>query len=133
MSRQQAKALQKLKASTADVVRMNGAKTNAKWMREFMEFDPATYLVRITVPVLAITGDKDLQVDPADLDTMKATAAGSITTIRAPDLSHILRRDAGAPSLKNYRTQCQQPVDQQVLDDVRVWILRLTAASASSG
>ena len=61
VSRQQAKALQKLKASTADVVRMNGARTNAKWMREFMTLDPTAYLSRITVPVLAITGDKDLQ------------------------------------------------------------------------
>jgi len=91
---------------------MNGARTNAKWMREFMALDPAAYLARITVPTLAITGDKDLQVDPAELDTMKATIAGPITTIRVPGLSHILRRDPGAPSLKDYRTQWAQPVDQ---------------------
>ena len=133
VSRQQAKALQKLKASTADVVRMNGARTNAKWMREFMTLDPTAYLSRITVPVLAITGDKDLQVDPADLDTMTATVPGPITTIRVPDLTHILRRDTGSPTLKSYRAQWQRPVDQQVLDDVRVWILGRAAASGSSG
>ncbi len=126
VSRQQAKALQRIRSNTADVVRMNGAKTNAKWMREFIALDPADYLRRITIPVLAITGAKDLQVDPADLDTMKAIAAGSITTIRVPDLTHILRRDPGAPSLKSYRSQWKRPVDRQVLDDVRDWILALT-------
>ena len=85
------------------------------------------------MPVLAITGDKDLQVDPADLDTMTATVPGPITTIRVPDLTHILRRDTGSPTLKSYRAQWQRPVDQQVLDDVRVWILGRAAASGSSG
>ena len=88
--------------------------------------DPPHYLRRITVPVLAITERKDLQVDPADLDTMTAIVPGPITTIRVPDLTHILRRDPGAPTLKSYRSQWQRPVDQQVLDDVRDWILALT-------
>ena len=133
VSRQQAKALKKLKASTADVVRMNGARTNAKWMREFIALDPAAYLRRMAVPVRAITGDKDLQVDPADLDTMTDIVPGPITTIRVPDLTHMLRRDAGSPTLKSYRSQWQQPVDQQVLTDVREWILGLAPAGRVAG
>jgi hypothetical protein len=132
VTRQQAKALEKLKASSAEVVRMNGARTNAKWMREFMALDPTAYLTRIIVPVLAITGDKDLQVDPADLDTMTNIVPGPITAIRVPDLTHILRRDAGSPTLKSYRSQWQQPVDQQVLTDVRDWILGLAPEGAPS-
>ena len=85
------------------------------------------------MPVLAITGDKDLQVDPADLDTMTDIVPGPITTIRVPDLTHMLRRDAGAPTLKSYRSQGQQPVDQQVLTDVREWILGLAPAGRASG
>ena len=111
---------------------MNGARTNAKWMREFMALDPTAYLTRIIVPVLAITGDKDLQVDPADLDTMTNIVPGPITAIRVPDLTHILRRDAGSPTLKSYRSQWQQSVDQQVLTDVRDWILGLATEGAPS-
>ena len=38
--KQQAKAVKKLKASTTDVARVNLAKTNAKWMREMIAYDP---------------------------------------------------------------------------------------------
>ncbi len=58
----------KLKATTTNVARIGGARTNAKWFREFMAHDPADDLRAITIPVLAITGRKDLQVDPADLE-----------------------------------------------------------------
>ena len=45
-------------------------KVNAKWQREFMAYDPAIDLPRVTVPMLAITGSKYIQVDPADLERM---------------------------------------------------------------
>ena len=59
------------------------------------------------MPVLAITGDKDLQVDPADLDIIAATVAGPVTIRRVPDLTHILRRDPAAPTLGAYRAADQ--------------------------
>ena len=65
LAKQQRKSLDRLKASTADVTRMQGVRVNAKWFREFLAFDPRPALAAITIPVLTITGDKDLQVDPA--------------------------------------------------------------------
>ena len=48
---------------------------NALWQREFLAFDPVPYLQRIQVPVLAATGAKDLQVDPADRDLIAESVA----------------------------------------------------------
>jgi pimeloyl-ACP methyl ester carboxylesterase len=118
----QRKSLDRLKASTTDVIRMQGVRVNAKWFREFLAFDPKPALAEITIPLLAITGAKDLQVDPADLDVIAATVAGPTTTRLVPDLTHILRRDPAAPSIRAYRALLKQPVDAVVLGDISRWI-----------
>ncbi len=129
----QRKSLDRLKASTTDVIRMQGVRVNAKWFREFLAFDPKPDLAAITVPVLAITGDKDLQVDPADLDVIAATVRGPVTTRRVPDLTHILRRDPAPPSIRAYRTLLKQPVDAVVLSDISRWIESVAANPGRRG
>jgi pimeloyl-ACP methyl ester carboxylesterase len=110
----------KLEATSADVVRLGGAKVNARWTREFMAHDPRDDLARIDVPVLAITGAKDLQVPPDDLDVL-ATTAPRATVQRVPDLTHTLRRQPGPPSLSAYRKELREPVDPEVLATVVGW------------
>lgn len=122
----------KTKATTADVVRMGGARLNARWHREFMAHDPRTDLARIRVPILAITGEKDLQVDPDDLDAIAAITAAA-TVQRAPDLTHTLRRQPGAPSLNAYRKELKHPVDPDVLATVVAWCRSLTGSEPASG
>src|SRR3712207_8124241 len=56
------------------------ARVNARWTREFMAHDPRDDLRRIAVPVLALTGEKDLQVDPGDLAVIAATVPGGART-----------------------------------------------------
>src|SRR4051812_23654354 len=65
----------KVRATTTDVARIGGARLNARWFREFLDHDPRDDLRRLTVPVLAVAGTKDLQVDPRDLDAV-ATLVG---------------------------------------------------------
>jgi len=45
-------------------------KAPARLYREFLGYDPRPDLAAIRVPVLALTGDKDRQVDPGDLDVI---------------------------------------------------------------
>jgi len=97
------------------------ARVNARWTREFMAHDPRADLARITVPVLALTGEKDLQVDPADLDVIAATVPGGATVRSVPDLSHTLRHQPGPPSLGAYRKELREPVNQDVLRAVVRW------------
>ncbi|WP_298455713.1 S9 family peptidase [uncultured Cellulomonas sp.] len=111
----------KIKATTTDIARIDGARINARWSREFLAYDPRADLARITVPVLAVTGSKDLQVDPADLRTIRATVQGPVETEVVPDVSHILRTQDGPASLSRYRTDVRRPVDPRVLDRVTRW------------
>lgn len=121
----QAKALRKIKQSDKAVMRAQlVAKINAKWLREFLYYDPAEDFARIDVPVLAITGSKDIQVPPEDLRTMESLVHGDFEAHEVPDLTHILRTDAGRPSLDTYREQVQRPVDASVLGIVGEWLRR---------
>jgi alpha-beta hydrolase superfamily lysophospholipase len=76
----QAEAVARLKATTTDVARVQGRKTNARWHREFIAFDPEPALRALRAPVLAVTGAGDVQVDPADLDAIAAAAGGGSVT-----------------------------------------------------
>ncbi|WP_436758150.1 alpha/beta hydrolase family protein [Streptosporangium sp. V21-05] len=92
-----ARHLAQIRTTQADVVRLAGMPVNARWMREMLAHDPRPDLANIQVPVLAITGDKDVQVDPADLDEIRRLVPGEVEVHRIPDLTHLLRRpvDAG--------------------------------------
>jgi pimeloyl-ACP methyl ester carboxylesterase len=91
-------------------------------MREFMAYDPAADLASAKVPVLAITGAKELQLDPADLDRMAELVPTEFEGHVVPDVTHLLRVEPGQPTLRTYRRQCRQPVDHRVVDHVVTWL-----------
>jgi pimeloyl-ACP methyl ester carboxylesterase len=116
----------RIKATTTDVARIGGTTLNARWHREFMAHDPRDDLRRIRVPVLAMTGGKDLQVDPGDLEVIAATVPGGAVTVRLPEVSHTLRAQPGAPSLSAYRKELRDPVNPDVLRTVVTWCREVT-------
>jgi pimeloyl-ACP methyl ester carboxylesterase len=120
----------KIKATTTDVARIGGARLNARWHREFLAHDPREDLRRIGVPVLALTGEKDLQVPASDVDLVAELVPGEVTARRVPDLTHTLRRQPGAPSLSAYKKELRGPVDPEVLDAVVTWCRRITRQDA---
>lgn len=114
--------LARIKTTSADVVRIVGMPLNARWMRELLDHDPRPDLTNIKVPVLAITGGKDVQVDPADLDEIRRLVPGDVKVHRIPDLTHVLRRDPGRPSVRSYPRLLRQPVDADLLAQVSGWL-----------
>lgn len=124
---QQRKALAKIKATTGDTARTQGRTINAKWQRELLAFDPAPLLSRIEAPVLAITGGKDLQVNPDDLPTIAASVAGPVETHRPQHLTHLLRNDPNTPSLGAYKKLGRQATDADLLTQVTDWVTARTA------
>jgi uncharacterized protein len=124
----QQKQLDKLKQSKKDWVRIQlVAKLNAKWFREFMAYDPAADLPKIQAPVLAITGTKDIQVDPADLQRMAGLVRSGFEPHAVPNLTHLLRLEPGEPTLSTYKQQISRPVDGQVLQIISEWLVRKIA------
>jgi len=111
----------KMLATTGDVDRVGLRRVNARWQREFLAYDPAADLQRCRIPVLAVTGGKDLQIDPGQLDAIRATAAGPVTISRPPDLTHTLRRQPRRPTLLAYRGELRRPVDPDLVAEVVAW------------
>lgn len=123
--------LARIKATSTDAARLAGMPVNARWMRQMLAHDPRLDLRAITVPVLAITGSKDVQVDPADLAVIRRLVPGAAETREIPDLTHMLRRDRGRPSVRSYRRLLRAPVDADLVAEITQWLARqLTAPGA---
>ncbi|MFD4988178.1 alpha/beta hydrolase family protein [Streptomyces sp. NPDC058374] len=121
--------LARVKKTRTDVARVAGAKVNARWLREMLVHDTRDDLAVIAAPVLAVTGDKDLQVDPDALKEIARLVPGGAETHRVDDLTHVLRRDFGRPALNSYRRLLREPVDPGLLDLVAEWLTRHLATA----
>jgi len=114
----------KIMASSADVIRMQGVRVNGRWVRDFVRYDPAPALARVTVPALAITGAHDLQVPPADVESMGKLVRGPFEGHVVADLSHMLRPDPGSVGPRGYRRATRQSVSPEVLGLIAAWVQR---------
>ncbi|MEU8634098.1 alpha/beta fold hydrolase [Amycolatopsis sp. NPDC048633] len=117
-----ARQVTRLAATTTDTARIGGMRINARWWREQLTYDPRPDLARIPVPVLAITGAEDVQVDPGDLDVIAQLVPGGAETHQTPGLTHILRRTDGPASVFSYRRLLRDPVDDELLDTIARWL-----------
>ncbi|MFG1643455.1 alpha/beta hydrolase family protein [Amycolatopsis sp. NPDC049252] len=106
----------------AGSTRVDGKPVNARWVREMLAHDPRPELAAIRVPVLAITGGKDVQVDAADLAEIRRLVPGRAEVHRIDDLTHLLRRDPGAASVRSYPRLLRRPVDPGLLSQVSGWL-----------
>ena len=126
--RSQRKRVDRIKASTNDVIRDRGAagiwgfRINARWLRDFLAYDPRPALARIKVPVLAITGGQDVQVPPEDVVVIGRLVQGPFEGHVAGNLSHLLRPDPTSAGPRAYRRAVRAPVDADVLELITSWI-----------
>ena len=74
------------------------------WMRFFLGYDPAPALAKVTCPVLALNGDKDLQVLvtqnlPVIEKLLKDAGNKEVTAVSLPGLNHLFQHTkTGNPS-----------------------------------
>jgi len=77
---------------------------NSPWFRYFLTFDPATALSRVTVPVLALNGELDLQVPheqnlPVIEAALRSAGNRDVTARMLPRLNHLFQTAmTGAPA-----------------------------------
>ena len=115
--------------SLDQVVTMQVTQFNTPWFRYFLTYDPATVIEQVTVPVLAINGEKDLQV-PYEENLREIEAAlqrGGNTSYEIhalPGLNHLFQHaETGAPS--EYAT-IEETWSVEVMELISDWILRTT-------
>jgi len=103
------------------------------WFRQFIAYDPAPTLSKVTVPVLAIDGEKDMQVTPEQNlpPIRKALAANKNCEIdELPGLNHLFQTaNTGNPSEYGDIEETMSPV---ALEKIAGWILTTTSASGRS-
>jgi uncharacterized protein len=69
---------------------------SSAWYRYFLKYDPAPTLQKIKIPVLALNGDKDVQVDAVanltafDVNLNKA-GNKNFKTVTLPGLNHLFQ------------------------------------------
>jgi len=103
------------------------AELTSPWYRYFLSFDPATVLSKVTSPVLALNGEKDMQVPPAlNLPAIRRvlTAAGNqhFEVVELPGLNHLFQHaKTGSPIEYG---QIEETMAPEVLDLVAAWITK---------
>lgn len=120
----QATALHRAKHTDKTCFRYWGQRINAKWLREILDYDPVYAMRNVTCPVLAISGERDLQVDPQDAERIAGLARGEVEYHIIPNMTHLLRVDEGTPSLLSYKKLLKKEVDRSILELIGDWLQR---------
>lgn len=95
------------------------------WMQYFMKFDPATTLEKVKCPVLAVNGEKDLQVPPKEnltaiKNALEKGGNKNVTIIEFPNLNHLFQEsETGSPT--EYAT-IEQTFSPIALESIARWI-----------
>jgi alpha/beta superfamily hydrolase len=98
------------------------------WFRYFLFTDPAVFWKKVKCPVLALNGEKDLQVSavenlPAIEKAIKSSGNNAIKTLQLPGLNHLFQHcDKGLPS--EYGT-IEETFSPEALKTISDWILGL--------
>jgi len=112
-----------------EFVSMQVNQISSPWMQYFMKFNPATTLEKVKCPVLAVNGEKDLQVPPKEnLTAIKnaLTKGGNknVTTKEFLNLNHLFQEcKTGAPG--EYST-IEQTFSPTALEEIANWIKQQT-------
>jgi uncharacterized protein len=77
VEKQAQKYIDKVLNSSKDIIRVNLIKTNAKWIREHFAYNVREDLAKVTCPVLAITGARDIQANPVVLKELPLYVKGN--------------------------------------------------------
>jgi hypothetical protein len=107
---------------------------SSAWLRYFIAYDPANALSKVACPVLAINGEKDLQVPPklnlpVIRKALEASGNKDFEVDELPGLNHLFQpATTGSPSEYGQIEETMSPV---ALEKISGWILKHTNARSS--
>ena len=101
-------------------------KVTLPWYRYMNKNDPALYLGKIQIPVLAIIGEFDSQVVPEENlraieESLKSADNENFVIIKMDKLNHMLQP---TDSYKNY-SDIEQTMSVQLLEEINRWINKI--------
>ena len=117
------------KSMTDQDIEMQVKATMTPWFIYFLTYDPKPALLKVKCPVLAINGEKDLQVpckeNLAEIEKALKQGGNKNYTIKAlPDLNHLFQKaTTGSPSEYG---KIEETVNPEALKVMAEWILKTT-------
>ncbi len=99
------------------------AEVASPWMRFFMRYDPVPALKKVAVPVLALNGSLDLQVEPVEnLAAVRLALVGNknATVADMPGLNHLFQT-AKTGTVSEYAA-IEETMAAAALDKITTWV-----------
>lgn len=102
---------------------------NTPWFRYFVTYDPKPTLSKVKCPVLAINGERDLQVPPRENlaaieSALKAGGNKDFSAIMLPELNHLFQKAAtGSPGEYG---RIEETISPTALKTISDWIVKHT-------
>jgi len=95
------------------------------WLEFFIKYDPSDALTKVTCPVLAINGEKDLQVPAKENlnaieNALKKGKNKNVTIKEFPNLNHLFQECS--TGLPNEYGIIEQTISPKVLQEIAQWI-----------
>jgi uncharacterized protein len=100
---------------------------SSPWFRYFLDYDPAPTLRKVKCPVLAMSGEKDLQVSaeenlPILRKALEEGGNKDVTVKEFPELNHLLQHcDTGSPT--EYGA-IEETISPEALETIGNWVLK---------
>lgn len=111
-----------------EILKLQKSQLKSPWLRYFLKYDPVISLNRLQCPVLALNGEKDIQVAPENLAFIeKAIRQGGnqkITTMEFKQMNHLFQT-CKTGAMEEYAT-IDQTIDPVVLNKISDWIVSQT-------
>ncbi len=100
---------------------------DSPWFRDFVKYDPAPTLSKLTCPVLAINGEKDIQVPsqqnlPAIRKALLAGGNKNFDIVELPGLNHLFQT-AKTGAIGEY-AEIEETISPAALEKISSWILK---------
>jgi hypothetical protein len=97
------------------------------WFRYFIDYDPAIHLRKVKVPVLAVTGEVDLQAPPRENlprieKALKAAGNRRVTVLEMPRLNHLLQ--TATTGLPTEYAAIEETIAPKMLEAIAAWIAK---------
>ena len=108
------------------VVSIQVDKWSSEWFGDLLRYDPAPILEKITCPVLALNGEKDLQVTPKENlsgidNALKKGGNIDVTVKELPNLNHLFQNcETASPAEYGKIEETFSPI---ALKEISDWVL----------
>jgi fermentation-respiration switch protein FrsA (DUF1100 family) len=123
----------KTAATVAAVIEGQAQLFLSRWFRFYLTYDPTVALMKLKCPVLAVNGEKDIEVPAREnLEAIRRALAASgnkdYTVLMLPGLNHLFQT-AETGAISEYE-QIEETISPLALDAVSDWILKHTSQKA---